>query len=164
MSGREGGPSRVRRPRAYGRGPARAGVSVRGWTSWGRGWGGVVAMAFACAVALTLILAPLSDCALASSATGPHAGRGPRAAHGTPHGGAADGCGSGPAPAGTFAGRPVTREPYGVAMNIGDDLVRRLGAVLAAYRSGGREGARAASCRPWPAAGLPGATGQPVHR
>jgi polar amino acid transport system substrate-binding protein len=61
-----------------------------------------------------------------------------------------------------LVGRPVTEEPYGVAMNLGDtDLVRRVNQVLNAYRAGGAASAWMASYRHWLAADLPGIAGPP---
>jgi polar amino acid transport system substrate-binding protein len=56
-------------------------------------------------------------------------------------------------------GTPLTHEPYGVAMNLGDtDLVRRVNAVLNSYRS---SGAWMAAYHKWLAHDLPGISGPP---
>jgi polar amino acid transport system substrate-binding protein len=61
-----------------------------------------------------------------------------------------------------LVGKPVTEEPYGVAMNLDDDdLVRRVNQVLEAYRSGGADSAWTRSYRHWLAADLPGVDGPP---
>ncbi len=61
-----------------------------------------------------------------------------------------------------LVGDPVTKEPYGVAMNLDDDdLVRRVNQVLEAYRSGGADSAWMQSYRHWLAADLPGVDGPP---
>lgn len=61
-----------------------------------------------------------------------------------------------------LVGRPVTKEPYGVAMNLdAPDLVRRVNQVLAAYRRGGPNSPWMRSYRTWLAAQLPGITGPP---
>lgn len=53
-----------------------------------------------------------------------------------------------------LVGRPVTTEPYGVAMNLGDqDLVRRVNQVLDSYRT---DGAWTASYDHWLQTDLPG--------
>jgi polar amino acid transport system substrate-binding protein len=55
-----------------------------------------------------------------------------------------------------LVGQAVTKEPYGVAMNLGDsDLVRRVNKVLAAYSSGGRNSAWTTSYDKWLADDLP---------
>ncbi|MBM9508378.1 glutamate ABC transporter substrate-binding protein [Streptomyces sp. KK5PA1] len=62
-----------------------------------------------------------------------------------------------------LVGQPVTREPYGVAMNLADDdLVRRVNQVLAQYESGGADSAWMQSYRTWLAKELPGITGPPA--
>jgi polar amino acid transport system substrate-binding protein len=61
-----------------------------------------------------------------------------------------------------LVGQPVTQEPYGVAMNLGDsDLVRRVNSVLEAYRSGGADSPWMRSYRHWLQADLPGIEGPP---
>ena len=61
-----------------------------------------------------------------------------------------------------LVGRPVTVEPYGVAMKQGEPgLVRAVNAVLNAYRAGGADSAWMQSYRKWLAADLPGLTGPP---
>jgi polar amino acid transport system substrate-binding protein len=61
-----------------------------------------------------------------------------------------------------LVGTPVTRESYGVAMNLDDqDLVRRVNQVLAAYEAGGSGSAWMRSYDKWLAAELPGVTGPP---
>ncbi|MEE4542041.1 glutamate ABC transporter substrate-binding protein [Streptomyces sp. V4-01] len=61
-----------------------------------------------------------------------------------------------------LVGQPVTQEPYGVAMNLGDsDLVRRVNSVLEAYRSGGTDSPWMRSYRHWLQADLPGIDGPP---
>lgn len=60
-------------------------------------------------------------------------------------------------------GTPFTKEPYGVAMNKGDeDLVRRVNKVLEDYREGGSDSRWMAAYRKWLAADLPGVTGPPA--
>jgi polar amino acid transport system substrate-binding protein len=62
-----------------------------------------------------------------------------------------------------LVGQPVTQEPYGVAMNLGDsDLVRRVNSVLEAYRSGGADSPWMRSYRHWLQADLPGIDGPPA--
>jgi polar amino acid transport system substrate-binding protein len=66
-----------------------------------------------------------------------------------------------------LVGHPVTRESYGVAMNLDDrDLVRRVNQVLAQYESGGAGSEWMRSYEHWLAQDLPGITGppQPVYR
>ncbi|HEY5836296.1 MAG TPA: glutamate ABC transporter substrate-binding protein [Streptomyces sp.] len=59
-------------------------------------------------------------------------------------------------------GRPVTREPYGVAMNLGSpDLVRRVNQVLDGYRAGGSGSAWMKSYDHWLADELKGISGPP---
>nr|WP_237404691.1 glutamate ABC transporter substrate-binding protein [Streptomyces sp. SN-593] len=59
-------------------------------------------------------------------------------------------------------GSPVTKEPYGVAMNLDDkDLVRRVNQVLTAYEAGGANSAWMHSYEKWLAKDLPGVTGPP---
>lgn len=61
-----------------------------------------------------------------------------------------------------LVGEPVTREPYGVAMNLADtDLVRRVNQVLDGYRAGGADSAWMQSYDKWLAADLPGISGPP---
>ncbi|WP_329140750.1 glutamate ABC transporter substrate-binding protein [Streptomyces sp. NBC_01476] len=61
-----------------------------------------------------------------------------------------------------LVGIPVTREPYGVAMQKGHpDLVRRVNRVLAAYEAGGADSRWMASYQHWLAADLPGISGPP---
>ncbi len=56
-------------------------------------------------------------------------------------------------------GRPLSHEPYGVAMNLGDtDLVRRVNSVLERYRT---DGAWQAAYHKWLARDLPGVGGPP---
>lgn len=67
-----------------------------------------------------------------------------------------------------LVGKPVTTEPYGVAMKLPDasgkgaDLVRRVNKVLAAYESGGSDSPWMASYHKWLATDLPGLTGPPA--
>jgi polar amino acid transport system substrate-binding protein len=59
-------------------------------------------------------------------------------------------------------GTPLTHEPYGVAMNLGDtDLVRRVDAVLDDYRSGGAGSQWMQAYDKWLAHDLPGVSGPP---
>ncbi|WP_407642885.1 glutamate ABC transporter substrate-binding protein [Actinacidiphila yanglinensis] len=65
-------------------------------------------------------------------------------------------------PAEHLVGKPVTKEPYGVAMNLGDqDLVRRVNQVLASYEAGGVNSAWMQAYRTWLAKDLPDVTGPP---
>ncbi|WP_435136346.1 glutamate ABC transporter substrate-binding protein [Actinacidiphila sp. bgisy144] len=62
-----------------------------------------------------------------------------------------------------LVGQPVTKEPYGVAMNLDDqDLVRRVNQVLAAYEAGGADSAWMHAYETWLAKDLPGVTGPPA--
>ena len=64
-----------------------------------------------------------------------------------------------------LVGQPVTNEPYGVAMNTGEpDLVRKVNAVLDAYRAGGTDSAWMQSYRRWLGDDLPGLTGPPAPK
>lgn len=61
-----------------------------------------------------------------------------------------------------LVGTPVTKEPYGVAMNLADtDLVRRVNQVLNAYRAGGAHSAWMRSYHAWLSTDLPGIAGPP---
>jgi polar amino acid transport system substrate-binding protein len=61
-----------------------------------------------------------------------------------------------------LVGTPVTKEPYGVAMNLKDqDLVRRVNQVLAAYEAGGANSAWMRAYHTWLAKDLPDVTGPP---
>jgi len=64
-----------------------------------------------------------------------------------------------------LVGKPVTHEPYGVAMRPGEpDLVRKVNAVLAAYAAGGANSEWMQSYNHWLAKELPGITGPPAPR
>ncbi|MBY8882966.1 glutamate ABC transporter substrate-binding protein [Streptomyces sp. PLK6-54] len=64
-----------------------------------------------------------------------------------------------------LVGRPVTQEPYGVAMKLGEpDLVRKVNSVLDAYRAGGAGSAWMKSYDHWLAKELPGLSGPPAPK
>ncbi|MBY8886516.1 glutamate ABC transporter substrate-binding protein [Streptomyces sp. PTM05] len=66
-------------------------------------------------------------------------------------------------PAVHLIGQPLTHEPYGVAMNLGDtDLIRRVDAVLDAYRAGGAHSPWTRAYDKWLAHDLPGISGPPA--
>lgn len=65
-------------------------------------------------------------------------------------------------PAVHLVGKPVTTEPYGVAMNLQDtDLVRRVNKVLVEYTSGGANSPWMKAYRTWLKAHLPDIPGPP---
>jgi polar amino acid transport system substrate-binding protein len=64
-----------------------------------------------------------------------------------------------------LVGQPVTREPYGVAMKLGEpDLVRKVNAVLDAYRAGGSGSRWMTSYDRWLAKVMPGLAGPPAPK
>lgn len=64
-----------------------------------------------------------------------------------------------------LVGKPFTREPYGVAMNLHDtDLVRRVNKVLENYREGGGGSLWMQAYRKWLEADLKGITGPPTPK
>jgi polar amino acid transport system substrate-binding protein len=64
-----------------------------------------------------------------------------------------------------LVGKPFTREPYGVAMNLQDtDLVRRVNKVLENYREGGDKSLWTRAYKKWLAADLTGITGPPAPK
>ena len=66
-------------------------------------------------------------------------------------------------PAVHLIGQPLTKETYGVAMNLSDtDLVRRVNKVLDDYRSGGANSPWMQAYGKWLAHNLPGVTGPPA--
>lgn len=64
-----------------------------------------------------------------------------------------------------LVGKPVTHEPYGVAMNTGEpDLVRKVNSVLDAYRAGGAGSPWMRSYEHWLAKDLPDISGPPAPK
>ncbi|MET8676325.1 glutamate ABC transporter substrate-binding protein [Streptomyces sp. NPDC004647] len=64
-----------------------------------------------------------------------------------------------------LVGKPFTREPYGVAMNLEDeDLVRRVNNVLEDYRRGGDDSPWMTAYKKWLAADLRGMDGPPAPK